>query len=210
MNASPSPDASLPCAAPRGDAVPDSPPKPKVDLERLHSGDPAHLNELLSAAEPDLIRVIRRWAKGDQAKADDLLQETRVRIYRKRASYSGSGSFYGWAAKVCLNVCRGWERIADRCPTVAIDECDEIAADAPGPAQELLRHSRAQVVRKVLGELEERERAAVVARYFEERSAPEVARKMAMTPKVARTLLDRALRKLRNSEDVMALMLDQH
>lgn len=189
-------------------ASPSLPPKPKVDLERLHAGDPAHLNELLAAAEPDLIRVIRRWAKGDQAKADDLLQETRVRIYRKRASYSGSGSFYGWAAKVCLNVCRGWERMAARCPTVAFDECDEIAADAPDPAQDLLRRSRAQVVRKALEELEERERDAVTARYFEGRSTPEVARKMGVTSKMVRTLLDRALRKLRNSEDVMGLMLD--
>lgn len=201
-------DDSLPLTAPRRQrkSNPDSPPKPRVDLKRLHAGDPAHLDELLAAAEPDLTQVIRRWAKGDQAKADDLLQEARVRIYRKRASYSGSGSFWRWADRVCLNVCRAQQRLDDRCQTVALDECDEIADDAPGPVEELLLQARAEVVHKALDQLGERERDAAVARYLEGRSTCEVASKMGVTNKVARTLLDRALRRLRTSEDVMDLM----
>ena len=193
----------------RRKAVPDAPQKPKVDVARLHAGDSAHIDELLATAEPDLVQVIRPWAKGDQAKADDLLQEARVRIYRKRASYSGAGSFWGWADKVCLNVCRAYERLADRHPMVAIDDCHEIATDAPDPAEELLQHARAEALHKALEELDPRERDAAVARYLEGRPTCEVARKLGVTNKVARTLLDRALRRLRHSEDVTEMMLDE-
>lgn len=181
----------------------------EVDLERLRAGDPTYLDELLSTVEPDLIQVACQWAKGNPTSLADLLQEARIRIWWKRASYSGDGSFNGWATKVCLNVCRAHQRLADRHRTVPIDECDEIADDAPGPVECLLRGCREEVVHQALQELSQKERDATVARYLEERTTAEVARKLGLTNRAVRALLDRVLRKLRDSEDVMELLLDE-
>lgn len=184
-----------------------SPPEPKVDLGRFHAGDPDLFQELFARVEPRLVQVIARWSQ-DSAHADDLLQETRVRIYKKRTAYSGSGSFTGWAAKLCLNVCRADRRMAGRDPTVPIDEHEEIAATAPSPEAELRRKRRTTVVRQALQRLDEREREAVVARYFERRSTAEIARRMQVTETVVAALLAKALRKFRCMEDVMELLLD--
>ena len=196
-----------PADAAKTSAAPLSPPELEVDLARFHAGNPRLFQDLFAQVEPRLVRVIARWTQ-DPAHADDLLQETRVRIYKKRTAYSGSGSFTGWAAKVCLNVCRADRRMVGRDPTIPIDEHEEIAAAEPSPEAELRRKRRATVVRKALDRLDDREREAVFARYFEGRSTAEIARTMQVTETVVAALLAKALRKFRCMEDVMELLLD--
>ena len=211
MEASPLSHGDSSASEPRTESDANTPKEQEleVDLVRLRAGDPIYLDELLSTVEPNLIQVACQWAKGNPTSLDDLLQEARIRIWRKHASYSGDGSFNGWAAKVCLNVCRAHQRLADRRRTVPIDECDEIADDAPDPVECLLRGCREEVVHQALQELDQKELDATVARYLEERTTTEVARKLGMTNRAVRALLDQALRKLRNSEDVMELLLDE-
>lgn len=193
---------------PKNSSTNSSSQESKVDLDLLRAGDEKLFRELLAAAEPSLISLIARWTEENPAHAEDLLQETRIRIYRKRASYSGRGSFTRWATTLCLNLCRAHQRLQERDPTVPVDEPDDFAATDPDPEEELRSRQRVAVVEEALGRLDQRQRQAVVARYCEGRSTAEVARGMRVTEKVARTLLDKALRNLRGMDAVMELMLD--
>lgn len=176
-----------------------------AELERFRAADPALLRKWLAEVEPRLIGTIARWA-ADPSHADDLLQDVQVRIYRRRAGFSGSGPFAVWVATVCQNICRANHRMRERNPEVPIDRCPEIADDAPGPAEQFQSRLRAATVREAIERLDEREREAVVARHLEGRPTAEVARRMEVTEKVARTLVDRGFRKLRSMDDVTELM----
>lgn len=70
-----------------------------IDLERFRAGDEAMFDELVRTYSPLLVIYLRRYA-GAEADVDDLLQEVWLRTYRKRATYSGSGSFVGWLLAV--------------------------------------------------------------------------------------------------------------
>lgn len=176
-----------------------------AELERFRAADPALLRKWLAEVEPRLTGTIAHWA-ADPSHADDLLQDVQVRIYRRRAGFSGSGPFAAWAATVCQNICRANHRMRQRNPEVPIDQCPEIADDAPGPAEQFQSRLRAATVREAIERLDEREREAVVSRHLEGRPNAEVARRMEVTEKVARTLVDRGFRKLRSMDDVTELM----
>lgn len=176
-----------------------------AELERFRAADPALLRKWLAEVETRLIGTIAHWA-ADPSHADDLLQDVQVRIYRRRAGFSGSGPFAVWAATVCQNICRANHRMRERNPEVPIDRCPEIADDAPDPAEQFQNRRRAATVREAIERLDEREREAVVARHLEGRPTAEVARRMEVTEKVARTLVDRGFRKLRSMDDVTELM----
>ena len=79
------------------------------DRERFHAGDQALFRDLVRETSPRMLRVIRGYAR-DEDHAADLLQLCWIRIYRKRARFSGNGSFLGWALTVCRNVCRAEAR----------------------------------------------------------------------------------------------------
>lgn len=181
-------------------------PPTLAELERFRAADPALLREWLAEVEPRLIGTIAGWA-ADPAHADDLLQEVQVRIYRRRAGFSGSGTFARWADKVCLNICRTDQRMRARNRAVPIDQCPEIADDAPGPAEQFQSRLRAATVREAVERLDEREREAVVACHLEELPTAEVARTMKTTEQVVRTLVHRGFQKLRSMDDVTEFMI---
>jgi RNA polymerase sigma factor (sigma-70 family) len=58
--------------------------------------------ELLRRYAPMLLTVCRRYAK-DAAFAEDLLQESLLRIFKGIGQYEAIGSFEGWMRKVTIN-----------------------------------------------------------------------------------------------------------
>ena len=169
------------------------------DREGFRKGDRALFRHLVRETSPRMLRVIRGYARDDDHAAD-LLQACWIHIYRKRARFSGTGSFLGWAMTVCRNVCRMEARKRQRVPLIRLDDHGDLPDPAPGPAEQRTRQQRAEALYAALERLTARERDAILLRALEGRSTAEVARILEAKEASVRSLIHRGLKKLRQMD----------
>ncbi|MBR6306170.1 MAG: sigma-70 family RNA polymerase sigma factor [Bacteroidales bacterium] len=84
----------------------EDPPGGASSLERLvpacRDGDRKAQKRLFDAMSPKMMAVCLRYM-GNREDAEDVLQEGFVTVFTKLDSYTGSGSFEGWARKIFVN-----------------------------------------------------------------------------------------------------------
>lgn len=79
----------------------------------LHSADPAYFTELHRHFTPRL----RRWLHStlqDRDDTDDVLQETWIRVFERRATLRNPEALDTWIWAICHNVCWDWSRARRR------------------------------------------------------------------------------------------------
>jgi len=84
----------------------DDPPAGGSALERLipacRSGDRTAQKRLFDALAPKMMALCLRYV-GDRPTAEDVLQEGFISLFSRLDSYSGAGSFEGWARRIFVN-----------------------------------------------------------------------------------------------------------
>jgi RNA polymerase sigma-70 factor (ECF subfamily) len=180
-----------------------------VLMLRARDGDTAAFTTLADRYQPRVFGYFCKQVR-DRAEAEDLTQEVFLRLYRARARYQPKARFATWVFHVTQNVARNALRSRRRRPCVQLGPPAAAEAALPealltdhgdSPTRPLERDELAGVVRGAVATLGGRQRVAVVMHQFEERSYAEVAFKLDMTPKAAKSLLYRARNQLR---DVLA------
>lgn len=173
-----------------------------IDLERFRRGEPEYFETLVEQHGWLVQRVVEaHWQDPDEAQ--DCYQETWVRVYRNRKSFSGSGSFEGWlhriARNVCVNLCvkggRRW-RLLKLLKTGWAKEL--MGWNPPDPSRETERREREQRLHKALTQLTDREREAITLRLFEGRDAQEVAEIMGIKASTVRSIIRHGAARLKN------------
>jgi len=156
--------------------------------ERAPGGGLAELYERHAGAAIGLAYLLT----GDRYLAEDLVQEAFVRVAGRFRHLRDAGAFEGYLRRTVVNlftsqlrrrrVERAYlEREASRAPA---------AVDAPDVA------GRDELWRAVQ-RLPERQRAAVVLRYYEDLSEREVAKLLGCSPAAAKSLIQRGMQALR-------------
>lgn len=161
---------------------------------RVGRGDAAAVEALVARKLPRLLALATRML-GDAAEAEDVAQETFVRIWRAAGSWRpGKARFDTWLHRVALNLCydrlrRGREQsVAD--PPEQVD---------PGPLPDTALEE-AGVGGRVAGALQAlapRQREAIVLTYYQELSNTEAAAAMEISVEALESLLSRGRRSLR-------------
>lgn len=138
---------------------------------------------------------------GDQAEADEALQETLLAGYDGAAAFRGEGSARAWLYGIARRTCARRIEIRTR---QARRKTLLTAGDAPEPAadQQLDDARRGEAVRRALEGLRPTEREAVLLRYGSELSFREVASACGIAEDAARQRVSRALAKLREKLSV--------
>jgi len=147
---------------------------------------------------------------GDRQEAEDLSQDVFLRLYRSRQRYQPRAKFSTWLFHIAQNVTRNALRSKRRRPCVPLGtltgpETDEFANNerltdhSEPPINRLERTELAGVVRAAVRTLAQRQRLALELFQFQDRSCGEIAERMEMSPKAARSLLYRARNQLRES-----------
>ncbi len=167
-----------------------------VDHELLYAGDHALFRKLVREMSPRLLHLVRNYAR-DDAHAADLLQASWIHIYQKRARFSGTGSFLGWALAVCRNVCRMEARKGRGVRPVRLDDIGDLQDSGSGPAEVHIHRQQAAALYAALERLTARERDAIVLRIIEGRKTAEVAHILDVKEASVRSLVHRGLKKLR-------------
>lgn len=93
------------------------------DLVRVtvETGEPAHFDPLVSRHTPK-IRSLIVLMISNEAEANDLVQETFVRAYRKLASFNNRSSFSTWLHSIAINAVRDYQRRTVRNPVDAVED----------------------------------------------------------------------------------------
>jgi RNA polymerase sigma-70 factor (ECF subfamily) len=177
----------------------------RADMERLATGHDAALNDLMDRHATPLFHFLCRML-GNEDDANDLAQETFVRVFRARASFRSGEKFSTWLYTIAANLARNHFRWRARHPQVSLEvESPEtgqalggtIPARDPAPNEQTLAAERAGAVRAAVGRLPEDLREAIVLCEWEERSVAEAAVILETTPKAVESRLYRARQILR-------------
>jgi RNA polymerase sigma-70 factor (ECF subfamily) len=173
-------------------------------MRRLQAGDDAALAALMQHWEIPLKRVLARIVQ-NTAEADDLAQETFVRVYQQRARFRPDAAFRPWLFTIAVNLARNRLRWWRRRPAVSLEAW---TTDTPGhepadpseaPAAGLARRERAAHVREAVARLPRDLREAIVLFEFEQMSQAEIAVTLGCTIKAVETRVYRARAALRRS-----------
>jgi len=170
----------------------------------LHEQTDSELIVALQAgAEPALDELLRRYQHpvvnfcyrllGNATDADDIAQETFVRVYQQRAKIDPAKKFSTWLFAVARNACLDRLRYRHRHPTEPLDTAPEPVA-LPAADNELGEHIAAAIA-----QLPEEQRTALVLAEYHDQSYAEIAGVMRCSEKSVESRLYRAKQALRIS-----------
>jgi len=97
-------------------------------LKRCVSRDPEAYNELFARYNRKIFNTAYKIL-GEEASAEDALQETLLNIYRGIASFRGDSKVSTWISKITINVCFGMLRKRKNRQFVSIE--DETSQELP-------------------------------------------------------------------------------
>jgi RNA polymerase sigma-70 factor (ECF subfamily) len=170
-------------------------------MERVQRGDEAALGELMERWELAVKAVIARIVL-NAAEAEELAQETFVRVWQQREKFRGGAEFRPWVFAIAVNLARNRLRWWRRRPTVELQEWS--AAEGAGTeetreagASALERAERAAAVQAAIAALPRELREAIVLFEYERLSQAEIAAIVGVTSKAVETRIYRAREKLR-------------
>lgn len=145
-----------------------------------------------------LFRTAMSLTGNNQADAEDLVQATLVKTYLAWEKIAGAEAPDTYVRRIMVNThISGWRRRrVDEYPT---DELPEEPTDGQVPDCEL--H---EVVRRALDRLPRRMRAAVMLRYYDDMSEPEVAAALGISVGTVKSTVARAVAKLRADAELEA------
>lgn len=169
-------------------------------VERARAGDTDAFRELVDRHSRTMFKTAYRLT-GNEADADDLVQEAFLRAYRKLDRFDGRSQFSTWLYRITVNCGMDLMRKKSRRNArAAMDEgvvLDSVATDDPRPDRLALSGEIGRAVESVLRTLSPMERAAFVLRHFEGRSIAEIGGLLGARSGATKHAIFRAVKKLR-------------
>jgi RNA polymerase sigma-70 factor (ECF subfamily) len=129
------------------------------------------------------IRRLCTRMTGDPHRAEDLRQETFLRLFERRKEYQVMGRFSTYLWRIALNLCydelrrqeRRREFVRDQEPGEAAGEAPDGVAEGPGPDARAAQQEEGELVRQALGRLPEIYRTVLVLRHYEDMKLAKIA-----------------------------------
>ena len=121
-------------------------------LNRCLSNDPDACNELFARYNRRIFNTAYRIL-GEEASAEDALQETLLNVYRGISSFRGDSKVSTWISRITINVCLGMLRKGKNRQFVELE--DESARDLPAeptPFTDPLAHTSLEELRSLVQE----------------------------------------------------------
>jgi RNA polymerase sigma-70 factor (ECF subfamily) len=166
-------------------------------LQAARLGDREAIARLLRALQDSWYRMSLSLLS-DPDLAQDATQETAIRFMRQLPGFRGDSQLRTWSLGICLNVAREirrWSR-----GQKSLDDGTEPAEKSDRSALPDLAAERAEEIeslRAMLMTLPDRQREAVVLRFFEEMSVEQTAEAMQCATGTVKATVHQALRSLK-------------
>lgn len=175
------------------------------EAARLRRGDPDALAAAISRYQHRLYRYLLRFS-GDPSTAEDLFQQTWLRVMENLRRYDARRSFDAWLFSVAHNLAIDHLRksrpdsLDDVLPSGRL-RGDEVAGPQPDALEQVLEWERAAAVAAALLELPAIHREVLTLRFEEDLKLEEMAEIAQIPLSTVKSRLHRALEGLRNRLD---------
>ncbi|MCA8989490.1 MAG: RNA polymerase sigma factor [Planctomycetaceae bacterium] len=175
---------------------------------RVKDGDEDAFTELVETYQDRVISIFSNIL-GSQDAAEDLAQETFMRVYRARAGYEPQAKFSTWLFRIANNLASNARRTSNRRKEVQFagtesgahrnspSEGNVAEKSALMPARQLDKAELVDIIQNAMETLNDRQRIAVLLNKFEEMSYADIAETLEMSPPAVKSLLSRARENLR-------------
>ena len=184
----------------------DAAARDRADMQRLAGGHEAALNDLMARHAQPVFQFLCRML-GNEDDANDLAQETFVRVYRHCASFRPGAKFTTWLYTIAANLARNHHRWLARHPQVSLNAESEttgqslgdvLPSSGPSPDGAVVAAERAAAVRAAVDRLPADLREVIILCEWQDLSSAEAAAILDTTPKAIDNRLYRARNLLRD------------
>jgi RNA polymerase sigma-70 factor (ECF subfamily) len=162
---------------------------------RMAKGEDLALSELMGRWQDRIATFLLRMT-GNHATAQDLAQETFVRLYQSRARYKPSASFPSYLFSIAANLARNHLRWNARHPVESMQDVQndgiEPASEDSGPDEVLAQSETARAVQRAVQDLPTDLRETLVMFTYHDLGYHEIAAAVGCSAKAAETRLYRA------------------
>jgi RNA polymerase sigma-70 factor (ECF subfamily) len=171
-------------------------------IEQAQRGDPHAFSALMDLYRERLIRLGLHMI-GSVEDAQDLCQETFVRVYRALGSFDRRRAFTPWIYRIAHNVILDFLRRKKARPAFADSEEERRYEEghdlsAEDPQQKLISEEIRKEVRAAIWSLPDNYRSVVVFRYLDDLSYTEIAEALELTEANVMMRMSRARRMLKD------------
>jgi len=170
---------------------------------RVKDGDGASFSVLLQKHRAPVIHFIYRLVQ-ESAVAEELAQEAFLRVYRSRESYEPTAKFTTWLFRIDTHLALNWlrdekhERAQERMDQGPGDfPARQISDRRPSVEHELIYRDKLDEIRRAIGGLPGKQRAAVLMHKYDEMEYAQIAKVLGCSESAVKSLLFRAYETLR-------------
>jgi RNA polymerase sigma-70 factor (ECF subfamily) len=169
-------------------------------MNRLAKGDMSALGDIVRKYQDKVLSLSYR-VLGDWNRAEDVVQETFLRIYRAAKHYEHKARFTTWLYRIVINLCFDEQRKWARAVVPLEDANPAVLAESDYNTAE--RKEVVESVKTAINELPERQRLAVILHRYDGLSHAEIADATGWTKSAVESLLVRAYANLREKLNKM-------
>ena len=190
----------------------------------MRNDDAELIQRILAGDENAFANLIRKYQRqvhthalrkiGDFQIAEDITQETFLRVYQKLETLNNPTQFSKWLHAIVNHLCIAWYR-KNRLQTKSLQEIhiSEIEAEAYSryiATEHAKTTAEAQrtLVKKLLAELKENDREVITLHYFEEMTSSEIGTVLGVPENTVKSRLHRARQRLKQHEIMIRETLD--
>lgn len=165
--------------------------------QRMAAGDQEAFELLVTRYHGPLLSYVTSQLK-DRSKAEDIVQETFIRLIRHLKRHGGMDQLRSWLYKVALNLCRDyWRSASYRSEYTAAAELADDADPSPRAEELIERQETVRQLAESLAWLPEVQQEVVRMRFFHELKLHEIAELLELPLSSVKSHLYGALRKLK-------------
>jgi len=184
-------------------------------IEACREGDASAFNLLVWRWEKPLFNFVYKYV-GHADTAEDLVQETFVRVLKNIERYTHRGSFSTWLYRIAINLCKDHLK-KKRLPMVSLHDYyttasgekvyvkDRVAGDGPAADAVVGAEDLGETVRRLLSGLPEEQRVVILMKEYQEMTFREIAEVLEVPEGTVKSRLYHGLRTMRSQLERMGI-----
>lgn len=174
---------------------PDAPRSDEALMRRVADNDMVAFAELARRYQQPLYRFACRML-GDAADAEDMVQETLLRIYQARTRFRPDATFKPWAFRIAANQCRDRLRWRRRRREAPLEAAAGRASGLADPVAEAATHELEDRLAQAIAALPEKHRAVFLMARYEDMPYEDVANALGIPVGTVKSRMNKAVRLL--------------
>lgn len=173
------------------------------ELASLSVSDTIYFGELIERYNSILLRYVMRRSHATKEDAEDIVQNSFIKMYRNINDFDSTLKFSSWAYRITHNELIDWYRKQKSRPQLVMGDNDEdvfasIAGDFDIEKSAIQKENKHEI-EKIIKTLDEKYQEIIFLRFFEDKSYDEIADILKIPPGTIAIRLARAKKILADS-----------